>query len=85
MTNPQTTDKLRMDYINSLPQPFLIRFAGDKNFWPVHDIDVESGCLRIDVCGLLECRHIGEAIEFLDADSNKHDPETFYSDYAEVA
>lgn len=27
-TDPQTTDRLRMNYINSLPQPFLVRLCG---------------------------------------------------------
>jgi hypothetical protein len=39
------SDVLRMDYINSLPQPFLVRFCGDKDWWwPVNvSIGVELG------------------------------------------
>lgn len=73
-------DRLQMDYINSLPQPFIVRFAGG-NEWELHDIDVETGMLRINVCGKLQIKHIGEATLFRDADGNDHDAETFYSDY----
>ena len=46
----QTGDKLKFDYINSLPQPFMGVFIGGDE-WPIEDIDVQTGLLRIDVCG----------------------------------
>lgn len=76
------SDKLRMHYINSLPQPFIARFIGGSE-WPVHDIDVETGLLRIDVCGKLDIKHIADVTVFRDMDGEDHDPETFYSDYQE--
>lgn len=76
------SDLLRMDYINSLPQPFIAMFCGGSA-WPVYDIDVETGLLRIDVCGMLEIKHIGEVLNFLDCDGVEHDSETFYSEYVE--
>jgi hypothetical protein len=72
------TDRLKIDYINSLPQPLLVAFGASD--WPVFDIDVETGLLRIDVIGRLEVRHIGEAIYFTDAEGGKHDSEAFYCD-----
>jgi hypothetical protein len=42
-----------MDFINSLPQPFMANFIG-KERWPVYDIAVDGGLLRIDVCGMLQ-------------------------------
>lgn len=78
---PQTRkDKLRMDYINSLPQPFMARFIGGDE-WPIHDIDVETGLLRIDVCGKLQAMHIADVRFFRDAEGAEHDAESFYSDY----
>ena len=77
-------DKLNMDHINSLPQPFIVRFCGGDE-WPVYDIDVETGLLRIDVCGKLQVKHIGEATVFRDMDGVEHDAETFYSDYVHNA
>ena len=70
---------LKMDYINSLPQPFVAHFYGGSE-WPVHDIDVETGLLRIDVCGLLEIKHIGEVNFFIDVDGDKHDADSFYNE-----
>lgn len=74
------SDLLKMDYINSLPQPFLFRFVGGST-WPVNDIDVETGCLRIDVCGKLEVKHFGDVVEITDGNFQKHDPETWYTDF----
>jgi hypothetical protein len=74
-------DLLDMAYINSLPQPFFVRQFGDKDFrWPVHDIDVETGLYRIDVCGMLDVCHIGDAAQFRDADGVIHDSADFYTD-----
>lgn len=76
------TDMLRMDYINSLPQPLFARKWGASSWWwPVYDIDVETGLYRIDVMGKLDACHISDTAEFRDADGKSHDPETFYSDY----
>lgn len=73
------SDLLRLDYINSLPQPFIATFYGGSE-WPIHDIDVETGLLRIDVIGLLEVKRFSEIREIRDADGILHDPDTFYSD-----
>lgn len=70
-------DRLRMDYINSLPQPFTAHlYCG--SVWPVYDIDVETGLLRIDVCGKLEAKHVSDVREFIDTDGGGHDPDSFY-------
>ena len=74
------SDVLNMNYINSLPQPFLARFCGDKTWWPVHDFEVGTGLMRIDVCGLLEVKSFGEVIEIRDGEDRTHDPDTFYND-----
>lgn len=71
-------DLLRMEYINSLPQPFFVRLCGSQDRWPVYDIDVETGLMRIDVCGKLDVKHIGEVADVFDCDGGQHDPDTFY-------
>lgn len=76
----RVNDRLKMNFINSLPQPFLVRFVGDKIKWPLESIDVETGALRFDVCGKLQVSHIGDVAEFFDADGGQHDPESFYYD-----
>lgn len=70
-------DLLRMDHINSLPQPFIAKLYGGSE-WPVHDIDVETGLLRIDVCGKLDVKHIGDVRSFMDANFVEHDADDFY-------
>ena len=59
-------DRLDMAYINSLPPPLW-----DGN-WPVYDIDVETGLNRIDVCGLLEVRHIDRCLTMRDSAGKEH-------------
>lgn len=76
------TDLLRMEYINSLPQPFIAKFCGGDE-WPVYDIDVETGLLRIDVVGKIQIMHIGEVMSFTDEGGDVHDVDTFYCDYGE--
>jgi len=80
MDGKEIMAKLNMDYINSLPQPFIAHFFGGDE-WPVHDIEVQTGLLRIDVCGKLQAKHIGEVNFFRDMDGAEHDSDTFYSDY----
>lgn len=75
-----TTDRLRMDYINSLPQPFHACLYG-LGEWPLYDIEVGTGLMRIDVCGKLQVEHIGSVKFFRDAAGVEHDSDTFYSDY----
>lgn len=71
---------LRMEYINSLPQPFLVRFCGDTIWWPVNDFEVETGLMRIDVCGKLQVKTFGEVMEIRDGANQSHDPDTFYNE-----
>lgn len=71
-------DLLDMAYINSLPQPLFANLSG--TWWPVNDIDVESGLLRLDIIGLLQVEHIGGVRRFRDADGDKYSPDDFYTD-----
>jgi hypothetical protein len=74
-------DLLTLDLINSLPQPFMIRQWGEKDFmWELIDIDVESGLLRFWVCGKTQVGHIGNIAEFRDMNGVVHDSESFYVD-----
>lgn len=74
------SDLLRMNYINSLPQPFMATFCGGDE-WPVYDIDVETGLFRIDVVGKLQVCEIGDVNYFTDEAGTKHDSDTFFCDY----
>jgi len=70
----KTKDILDIEYINSLPQPL---WDGD---WPIYDIDVETGLYRIDVCGILEVRHIDQSHSIRDATGTNHYVDDFYLD-----
>lgn len=71
-------DLLKLDHINSLTQPLIANFGSSE--WPVYDIDVQTGLIRIDVVGLLEIKHIGEVLSFRDADGEEHDADSFYNE-----
>lgn len=75
------SDLLNMDRLNSLPQPLWVNSSG--TWWPVHDIDVETGLLRIDVCGMLDVLHFSGVTGLRDGDGNEHDPDDFYLDDGE--
>lgn len=74
------TDLLKMDYINSLPQPFYVQFFGSESWWPVVSICVETGFMQLDACGKIFCECIGSVKSIKDQNFNLHDPETFYQE-----
>lgn len=70
------SDLLNMDLINSLPQPLWGKQFG--NWWPIHDICVQTGMARIDVCGMLEVTHFAAFMEIKDDSGKIHDTEDWY-------
>lgn len=76
MTPDPALDLLDLEFINSLPQPLSALVSGD--WWPVADIEVQTGLLRIDVCGMLDVLHIGSVLQFRDLEGRLHDPDSFY-------
>jgi hypothetical protein len=71
------SDLLRMDYINSLPQPFRARFCGG-DVWPVESICVQTGLVRVDVCGKLQVMSFGDVMEITDESGRKHNLDDWY-------
>ena len=61
-------DILDIDYINKLPQPFIATLKGGAWEWPVYDICVQTGLVRLDVCGKLDRLHISDVRTIVDAD-----------------
>ena len=76
----EKNDLLNMEFINSLPQPFIAIEYDEKWQWPIQDICVQSGIMRIDVCGLLQPVELLDYKFIQDANGNKHNPEDFYFD-----
>lgn len=77
MPDSVTTDLLDMAKINALPHPLTAVFAGGDH-WEIHDIDVETGLLRILVCGLLQIKEFSELCGIVDGDFEEHDPGEFF-------
>lgn len=78
MADAQKGDLLDMARINALPQPLI---AVDRAWrWPIYDIDVQTGQMRIDVCGLLQIKDITDYPAIEDAHGVLHDPYEWYLD-----
>jgi len=75
-------DMLDIDWINSLPQPFMAEYwlNGKRYWWPVNDFEVQTGLYRIDVCGKLDVCHIGDHFVFMDGNGVEHSYEDFFVD-----
>ena len=72
-------DLLNIEKINALPHPLAaVQWGGGSWSFPVHDIDVETGMMRIDVCGLLQVTHFSEVKFLRDGDGIDHDSDIFY-------
>lgn len=72
-------DRLDLEKINSLEHPLIARmYGGDR--WPVHDIDVETGLIRIDVCGKLQTKNFTEVSHLYEANNKPHVAHKFYVD-----
>lgn len=72
------TDMLNMDKINALPPSLWAKVGG--MFWPVHDIDVETGLMRIDVCGQLQVEMFGGVTKLRDGTGAEHEVDDFYNE-----
>jgi hypothetical protein len=72
-------DKLNIDAINALPHPLVACLYGGSE-WQIHDICVETGLMRIDVCGLLEVKMFADVKDLRDGDGLSHDPDDFYNE-----
>lgn len=70
-------DKIDMEKFNKLPGPVTARMLGGSEYW-IETLDVQTGCMRIDVCGQIDHTHFGEVTLLIDQDGNEHDPDDFW-------
>ncbi|MCQ0168471.1 hypothetical protein DN388_16055 [Pseudomonas sp. S12(2018)] len=70
------TDLLNIEKINALPQPIFAWLHG--GWWPVHDIEVQTGMMRIDACGMLDVMCFSDALMIRDDAGQTHDTDDFY-------
>lgn len=76
-------DRLRIDYINSLPQPLWAEtWKGDK--WPVETICVQTGLVQCDIGGKIQTYQFEDITHFIDDEGAVHDPGTFEIDREET-
>ncbi len=73
-------DLLNMERLNSLPHPLYVAHIGA--WWPVHDIDVQTGLIRIDVSGKLDVLHFGGITGLRDANGAEHNLDSFYIEHS---
>ncbi len=76
-----TEDLLSLEKINALPHPLMIREFRSDPWWPLIDIDVQTGMHRIDVCGLSQVKEISSCAQIMDDRGDIHDMEIFFTDY----
>lgn len=72
------SDLLNMELINSLPQPLWVSESGKDWWWPVIDIDVQTGLMRIDVCGKSQVCHFDDFSYVRDDSQVLHEWDGFY-------
>lgn len=77
-------DLLSFEKINALPHPLMIREFSHDWWWPLIDIDVQSGLYRVDVCGKSQTFSVGGCTQIQDGTGDIHDMDIFFTDY-EVA
>lgn len=71
------SDILDYDWINSLGQLYANVM---ETWWPVHDIEVQTGLMRIDVCGKLDVMDLHDARRFKNDDGEEFEVDDFYLD-----
>lgn len=76
---PRPGDTLDMAKLNSLPSPITARLCGGSEWW-IETLDVQTGCMRLDVCGQIDLSHFSEVIVLIDFDGNEHEPDDFWLD-----
>lgn len=76
---PGPCGRLDMAYILSLPQPLIGTLLGGST-WPIYDIEVETGLVRIDVCGLLVVKRISDFFSVRDNLGIEHAAIGFFID-----
>ena len=68
-----------MEKFNALPSPVTAVLCGGGSYW-IETLDVQTGCMRVDVCGQIDLTNFGEVMKLVDIDGGEHDPDDFYLD-----
>lgn len=77
--SPQEGDLLNMQKINSLSGPLTARFL-DGYEWTIESIDIQTGLMRIDVCGQIDLESFSMVRTIIDGEGIEHESDDFYLD-----
>jgi len=72
-------DLLNSVKFNALPSPVTARMCGGGEWW-IEMLCVQTGAMRLDVCGQIDLGHFSEVMELIDYNGGKHDPDDFWID-----
>lgn len=72
-------DKLDIVKFNALRGPVTARMCGGGEWW-IETLDVQTGAMRLDVCGQIDLSHFIEVIELVDINGVTYDPDDFWVD-----
>lgn len=75
----QAGDLLNGVKFNALPSPVTARMCGGGSWW-IETLDVQTGTIRLDVCGKIDFSDFSEIMELIDINGIKHDPDDFWVD-----
>lgn len=71
-------DMLNMEMINRIGQMYIRQYGDRHIWWPLYEVCVQTGFMKVDVCGLLQNMHFDDIAEIKDDSGEKYDPEIFY-------
>ncbi len=69
-------DKLNFDMINDAGQLYA-------DGWPIYEVCVQTGLMKIDVCGKLDRLHWSDVVRLTDENNRELDKYSFYLENAE--
>jgi hypothetical protein len=70
-------DMLDIKKFNLLPGPVTAKMIGGGDYW-IETLDVQTGLMRVDVCGMIDLTEFSMVDWLVDASGEKHDPDDFY-------
>lgn len=73
----QVGDVICIEKFNSLSSPVTASMYGGGEYW-IETLDVQTGLMRLDVCGQIDLSSFGLVKSLIDADGISHDPDDFW-------
>lgn len=73
------SDLINGPKFNSLPSPVTAKMIGGGEWW-IESLCVETGFLRLDVCGQIDLGEFCMVSELVGSDGATHNPDDFYNE-----